>query len=517
MTDQPTRFQSQLTLQPVVPPRPKLPPEKHAQVKRAAEAQIDNFLRQVGITDPAAATDPEGRRYFSRGPVEGRVYVTESDADLFLRTEAVVMQLPSDKELLLPLMRELLEFNAHVSGLARLGIERDWIFASSIQPVLELRGDDFAQIINAVMQLAGERFDKLIEKYGGTTKPRRSFDQAKEQAGNNPSAGGAAGDTAYLLQLGKTHFEAAEYNRALTVFEQVLSVDGKHAEAQAYRAQCLNCLGQFALAFSAAGEALRVNPDLALAYVARGVALLRQGNPKGGQAELDKAIQLDAKQARAYLARGECHEALRELNAAIADFTQAISSTSERDVLALAHNHLGLCHREQNQLATALKDFDEALKIYPDSPLFLGNRGITYHAQGELARALFDLSEAIRLAQHNAYYLFRRGLVYLDKQDPTNALEDFTEASHVDPEYALAYVESARAWWMLGDIQQAVKICSQAIQIKPNEPDAYYLRASIRRSQKDYWMAISDLDQVIRLAPQWADAYQTGHLPPVEP
>src|SRR5512147_242292 len=104
MTDRPARFKESPPSQVKAPEQPKLPPEKLAQIKRAAESQIDVFMRQVGITDPAKLTDPEGWHYFTFGSADGRAAVVEYQGEMFLHAEAVVMQLPSDKDLLLPLM-----------------------------------------------------------------------------------------------------------------------------------------------------------------------------------------------------------------------------------------------------------------------------------------------------------------------------------------------------------------------------------------------------------------------------
>ncbi len=513
MTDRPTRFQASTPPPATTADRPKLPPEKLVQIKHAAESQIDVFLRQQGITDVARLTDPDGWRYFTLGSADGRAAVVEHEGELYLHAEAVVMQLPSDKDLLLPLMRELLEFNLRVAGSARLGIVRDYVFASIIQPVLQIRTEEFARILQMVMHLADDLDDKLIEKYGGTTKPRLSLEQAKVQPDSGSADDRADGDTAYLLQLGKTHFEAAEYDRALTAFEQVLRVDDQHVEAHVYRAQCLNYLGQYAEAYSAANKALRLNERLPLAYVARGFALLRQGSAQAGLEELDKAIAIDAQYARAYLVRGQCHEALRDWEKAANDYSKTLGLTTERDALATAYQHRCLCYRVQGKLDIALKDIDQALHIYPEAPLLLNNRSQVYHAQGQFERALFDISEAIRLlAKPEAYYYFRRGLVHFDMRNYERALDDYAEALHVDATYAPAQVESARAWWALGDVQHAVTECNKAMQIDPNFADAYALRAAIRRSQREYPMAIRDYDAALRLAPQWAEMYLSRGL-----
>lgn len=148
-------------------------PEKRKQLKQAAEAQIDTFMRGVGYDDPASRTDEEGGRWFQMGSAEGRVAVLESDeGDLYFRAEAMVMLLPSDKDLLLPLMRELLELNLVLVGVERLGIKNEAIFVSVTRPIMELRKNDFSNFINRVMATADHLDDLLLERYGGTSRKR---------------------------------------------------------------------------------------------------------------------------------------------------------------------------------------------------------------------------------------------------------------------------------------------------------------------------------------------------------
>jgi hypothetical protein len=153
-------------------PKPGVSPAKLRQLKKAAEAQIDDFMKKVGYTNPAERTDQQGWRYLGLGSAEGRAGVVELDGELFLRAEAAIMKLPSDKDLILPLMRDLLEWNAVIPGLARLGIMGEAVFVSISQPVVELGSDDFAFCIHRVMKLADDLDDQLIGKYGGTAKKR---------------------------------------------------------------------------------------------------------------------------------------------------------------------------------------------------------------------------------------------------------------------------------------------------------------------------------------------------------
>ena len=154
--------------QPSSPP----PPPTNTQLKQAAESQIDAFMRKVGIADPSTMTDEDGWRFFNLGSAQGRAGVIESENELYFRAEAPIMPLPSDKDLILPLMRNLLELNTGIAGMASIGIANETVVVTVTRQVGDLRPDDFASCIHSVMSIADDLDDKLIEKYGGTSKKR---------------------------------------------------------------------------------------------------------------------------------------------------------------------------------------------------------------------------------------------------------------------------------------------------------------------------------------------------------
>lgn len=140
-------------------------------LKKHAEERIDAFMVKVGYKPPER-TDEAGWRYFTLGSAEGRAGAIEVEGSIFLRVEALVMPMPSDKELILPLMRELLTINMSMSGPSRLGIKEDQVYTAFLYPVKAITDDDYATLIHWTMALADQLDDGLIKKYGGTSIQR---------------------------------------------------------------------------------------------------------------------------------------------------------------------------------------------------------------------------------------------------------------------------------------------------------------------------------------------------------
>lgn len=146
--------------------------EELAERKKVAEAEIDDFLRKVGVADPLAVVDEHGWRHLQLGSAHGRVGIVEDEHEIYLHVEAYLMPLPSDGDLILPLLRELLEINTLLRGAERLGIANEAVFVVNVRPVVGMESDDFARSIHGVMSLADTLDGQLLEKYGGTSKPR---------------------------------------------------------------------------------------------------------------------------------------------------------------------------------------------------------------------------------------------------------------------------------------------------------------------------------------------------------
>jgi hypothetical protein len=141
-------------------------------LKRAVEAEIDAFLARMGLSYAGVAIDAEGWRHFTKGSARGKAGVMLLGDELFLHAGSPIMELPSDRELILPLMRELLERNCVLPYSARYGIVGGGVWVTCSRRVTEICLEEVGLNISQVMTLADNADDDLRPKYGGTTKKR---------------------------------------------------------------------------------------------------------------------------------------------------------------------------------------------------------------------------------------------------------------------------------------------------------------------------------------------------------
>lgn len=139
-------------------------------IRQQTDESIKAFLISVGVME--TEVDQEGWRHIRLGSASGRVGVIEWHNEIYLQVEAYVMDMPSDRDLIVPLMRELLELNYMKLIPARAAILGDTVFVTLTWPASVLDEGGVADCIHAGMSIADEIDDGLINKYGGTVRIR---------------------------------------------------------------------------------------------------------------------------------------------------------------------------------------------------------------------------------------------------------------------------------------------------------------------------------------------------------
>jgi tetratricopeptide (TPR) repeat protein len=131
-------------------------------------------------------------------------------------------------------------------------------------------------------------------------------------------------------------------------------------------------------------------------------------------ADFDAAIKLNPNFAEAYNARGVARGDKAKFDDAIADFNQAIKLDPKN---ARAYNNRGFAWRNRGDLDHAVTDYNQALTINPNYALALYNRGIAYYDKRDLDRATRDMNQAIKLNPSFSTALRDRGIDSTDKRD----------------------------------------------------------------------------------------------------
>jgi tetratricopeptide (TPR) repeat protein len=120
-------------------------------------------------------------------------------------------------------------------------------------------------------------------------------------------------------------------------------------------------------------EAIRLNPQDAIAYNNRGVAYKNKGDYDRAIADYTEAIRLNPQYANAYYNQGIAYSKKGDYDRAIANCTEAIRLNPQE---ALTYNNRGNAYFNKKEYNRAIADYDRALAINPNHELARENRKI---------------------------------------------------------------------------------------------------------------------------------------------
>jgi tetratricopeptide (TPR) repeat protein len=261
--------------------------------------------------------------------------------------------------------------------------------------------------------------------------------------------------------------------------------------------------GDLANAIASFDQAIKLDPNFALAYLQRGKAIY---------AGLVKIINMDANFDfinRITLGKVVSGEEKTRYQNAIKDFSRAIQLEGS---LAAACYYQGKVYLSLGEYDKAIADFNQAIKLEPNYVMAYIARWVSYYSKRDYDKAIADYSQAIKLNPNDAVAYNNRGNSYYSKGDYDKELADYNQAIKLDPNYAEAYNNRGGSYAEKGDYDKAIADYSQAIKLDPNDAMAYYNRGNSYANKGDYDKAIADLSQAIKLDPNDASAYYNRGL-----
>lgn len=155
----------------------------------------------------------------------------------------------------------------------------------------------------------------------------------------------------------------------------------------------------------------------------------------------NELIRVNPQAASYYHARGNVWGHLGQLDNAVADFSSAIRLDQNR---AASYNNRALARQNQGKFDEAIADYEAAIRLDLSNPITYCNRAWVWHAKGQFQKAVDDYTEAIRLDAKYVHSYSNRGMTYSAMGEFGKALKDYDQAIALDPKNAGDY--NNRAW-----------------------------------------------------------------------
>ncbi len=281
------------------------------------------------------------------------------------------------------------------------------------------------------------------------------------------------------------YFDAGEawYDRATALAEEALGLQPGHPRGHHVLGNCLYGRGQLDDAEEHYLQALRADPDDALATV--GMGNLHRDRRNLGRAieSFRHAVRLDPTLWQGHYNLGEA----LHLEAKARDFRGA-----------------------DPQMEEAIYHLVKAIRLDP-FPGFVGN---AYKALGELflytrqyehARRFFrKLVDHPQMGPLANFYL---GLAYLSLNKPKNAIQYFRHYLAAEPDSAIAHSKIALCHLELEEFDRAREACEAALEAEPGNVMARFTRGCTSIAEGDYHAALRDLGAILDDDPDYFPAY----------
>ncbi|MDF0589688.1 tetratricopeptide repeat protein [Candidatus Methanocrinis natronophilus] len=263
-------------------------------------------------------------------------------------------------------------------------------------------------------------------------------------------------------------------------------------------------LGEYDEAVQAYDEAIRLDPEFAIAWNNKGLALRNLGEYDEAVQAYDEAIRLDPEFAIAWNNKGLALYNLGEYAEAVQAYDEAIRIDPE---YALAWYSKGLALYNLGEYAEAVQAYDEAIRIDPEYALAWYSKGLALYNLGEYAKAIRSYDEATRIDPEYALAWYSKGLALYNLGEYYEAVQAYDEAIRLDPEFAIAWNNKGLALYNLGEYAEAVQAYDEAIRIDPEYALAWYNKGISLRNLGKYVDANLAIDEAVRLGsvytPPW--------------
>lgn len=263
----------------------------------------------------------------------------------------------------------------------------------------------------------------------GSTKKYKHCCQRKEKTQVNKANPNAAMVPTWL-QLGMQHLRSERLQQAKVLYEQVLQVNPRQAEA-------LQWLG---------------------------VIFHKQGNSDRAIELISQAIAEAPSNAFAHSTLGNVLKDVDQKASAIASYRKALSIKPD---FAEAHNNLGIVLSTQGKLDEAIESYKKAISLIPGYAEALNNLGTALQAQGSTAEATDAFAKAIALNPNYGQALFNMGNV-LHERTPEQAIPFIQKAVTVQQDFWEAWLTLGKLLHAQGDLEQASSCYQRCIAIKPS-------------------------------------------------
>lgn len=195
---------------------------------------------------------------------------------------------------------------------------------------------------------------------------------------------------------------------------------------------------------------------------------------------IDQQIKLEPKDALLYVQRAAINQYRKKYPDAIADYTKAIqmkytSEDDEADRGQVVLSMRAICYMQMKNLDAAIADLTKAISIAPSDASLWSNKGAVYMEKKQFDLAMKDYTRALQIDPKQSEAYEGIGEVCYKTGQYARAIEYLNRAATVDTKFGDAFYYRGAAYKALGKKVEADKDFQKAnsLNFKPGQPSLY--------------------------------------------
>ncbi len=195
-----------------------------------------------------------------------------------------------------------------------------------------------------------------------------------------------------------------------------------------------------------------------------GLEMLRKGNYDAALQKFEEAVKLDPNLALAYYGMGIIYKRKKNFVEAEKAYKMAIEKDPN---YVKAYTALGLLQSQMDKLTDALNSYQAALKIKPDEVKALWGMGYIYMKQKQYPKAIEYLKKAVEVNPKYYKAWENLGVIYLNTKKYTQAVEAFQNAlkNAKRTSKGKIYLRLGDAYLALGKLKDAESAYKSAVRL----------------------------------------------------
>ncbi len=308
------------------------------------------------------------------------------------------------------------------------------------------------------------------------------------------------------IETGNTLKEQGKLDQAIANYQQALKIEPNNALAYNQMGEIYVQQGKLDAAIAACQNAIKIKPNLAAAYKNLGNALQAGGKIEEAIRAYSKAVEIDPQFAEAYANLGSMLGMQGQMEKAIAYFQKALEIKPN---IAAVHWNLGNALNKVKRVSEAIACWRRAAEYNPQqfSAEAINDRGSMCAQAGKFAEAMDNYQRAIQIKPEFALAYLNLGTVQQKQGKIDDAIAQFNKVLELKPDCIEAYGKLGNLLIGREKFDEAIAQYQKVIQIQPDAVEAHFNFGTALLEQGKIYQAIAAFQKVLELQPNNAEAY----------